>query len=306
MRLRNTDPPSASTAQVDHALPLPQVDRVDLLEERQRLAAAELLGARGERPDVLRQASAAEAHARVQEPPADPRVVADGVGERRDIRTGRIGDLGHRVDEADLRGEERVRRDLHELGGGVVGDDAGRARLDRRAVHVIEHGCRVLVARRRTRADRARACPSRRSPRAGTRGSRRARRAAPPRRGAPRAEPPCRPARCSCPPRGRRRPGAAAARRTRRRRTAGRRRSEPAAWGVPTARKCTSASAASAMSVLNRSRPLAVAEVRISGRPGSKNGGRPAASAAILRSSTSMPTTSWPSSAIAAACTAPR
>ena len=76
--------------------------------------------------------------------------------------------------------------------------------------------------------------------------------------------------------------------------------------GVPTATKCTVASAASAISVENRSRPVSRAEASTSGRPGSKNGGRPAWSSWILPGSTSMPMTSWPSSAIAEACTAPR
>ncbi len=131
--------------EVDDALALAHVDRVHLAEERERVAAPELLGARGERADVLRQAAAAEADAGVQEAAADAGVVSDGVGEGRDVGTGRVGDLRHRVDEADLRGEERVRRRLHELGGGVVGDDAGGSRLDGRAIDAIEHGCRVLV-----------------------------------------------------------------------------------------------------------------------------------------------------------------
>ena len=69
--------------EVDDPLATSQVDGIDLLEERDRLAAAELLGARRERPDVLRQAAAAEADAGVQEPPADAGVVADRVGELR-------------------------------------------------------------------------------------------------------------------------------------------------------------------------------------------------------------------------------
>ena len=81
--LPNTDPSSASTREVDDALATTQVDRVDLLQERDRLAATEFLGARRERADVLREASAAEADAGVQEPATDARVVADRVGEPR-------------------------------------------------------------------------------------------------------------------------------------------------------------------------------------------------------------------------------
>src|SRR6218665_267105 len=76
--------------------------------------------------------------------------------------------------------------------------------------------------------------------------------------------------------------------------------------GVPTARKCTSASAASATEVLKRRRPVASIEVRISPSPGSKNGAVPAVSSLIRRSSVSIPLTSCPSCAIAAAWTAPR
>jgi hypothetical protein len=60
------------------------------------------------------------------------------------------------------------------------------------------------------------------------------------------------------------------------------------------------------MSVVNVSRPDATPSVRNSGSPGSKNGASPRESAATLSASTSMPTTSWPMDAIAAACTAPR
>ena len=43
-----------------------------------------------ERADVLREAAAAEAEAGVEEPPADPGVVADGVGELGDVGTGQL------------------------------------------------------------------------------------------------------------------------------------------------------------------------------------------------------------------------
>ena len=86
----------------------------------------ELFGASRERPDVLRQAAAAEADAGAEEAAADAGVVADRVGELGDVGAGDLGDLGHRVDERDLGREERVRGDLDELGGGEVGDDERR------------------------------------------------------------------------------------------------------------------------------------------------------------------------------------
>src|SRR5699024_623030 len=54
-----------------HAVAAAQVDAVDLTEERERLGVPELARARLERPDVLRQASAAEAEAGVEEAPPD-------------------------------------------------------------------------------------------------------------------------------------------------------------------------------------------------------------------------------------------
>ncbi|PPH90396.1 UDP-glucose 6-dehydrogenase, partial [Rathayibacter sp. AY1D5] len=79
---------------------------------------AEVTGAGREGADVLREAAASEADARVQEAAADPHVVADGVGELCDVRAGHLRDLGDRVDERDLGREEGVGRDLHQLGGG--------------------------------------------------------------------------------------------------------------------------------------------------------------------------------------------
>ena len=49
-----------------------------------------------------------------------------------------------------------------------------------------------------------------------------------------------------------------------------------------------------------------MAEARTSNSPGSKKGGRPSARSAIFLASTSIPTTSCPSSAMAEACPAPR
>ena len=44
-------------------------------------------------------------------------------GQLGDVAAGGLADLGHRVDEGDLGGEERVGGDLDQLGGGEVGDD---------------------------------------------------------------------------------------------------------------------------------------------------------------------------------------
>ena len=219
-----------------------------------------------------------------------------------------LGDLGHRVDEADLRGEERVRRRpsrarpsrSRSTSRGVPAAERGR-------VDLVEHVAPHAGRRPRRRAGRARACPSRRTPRAGTRGSTRGSlptRLCDDRR---RVARPCRPARCSCRRRGRPRRGTAAARRSRRRRTAGRRRSTSVDCGVPTATKCTVAPAASAMSVVKRSRPVATAGREDLGQARlEERSGRPPRAARSCAGSTSIPTTSWPSSAIAEAWTAPR
>ena len=103
------------------------------LEERQRLVDAELAGPGHERADVLGQAAAAEAESR-----------RAGIGRRcarrsdsasascGDVGAGGLADLGHRVDERDLRGQEGVGRDLHQLGGGEVGDDERRTGVEDR------------------------------------------------------------------------------------------------------------------------------------------------------------------------------
>ncbi len=50
------------------------------------------------------------------------------VGQRDDVGAGRLAHLGHRVDEGDLGGQERVRRRLDQLGRGEVGDDRAASR----------------------------------------------------------------------------------------------------------------------------------------------------------------------------------
>ena len=81
----------------------------------------------------------------------------------------------------------------------------------------------------------------------------------------------------------------------------------PGNCGVPTQMKCTSPNwPASASEVLKRSFPEVTARSRMSANSGSKNGARPSPSAVILATSLSTPSTSWPISAMHAACTAPR
>ena len=80
-RTADEGPAEQLAGQVDHADAAPDVDRVDLAQERQRLVDAELAGARHEGPDVLGQAAAAESEAGAQELAADPVVVGQGGSE---------------------------------------------------------------------------------------------------------------------------------------------------------------------------------------------------------------------------------
>ena len=152
------------------------VDRVDLAQEGQRLVGAELAGAGHEGADVLGQAAAAEADPGAQELAADAVVVADRLGQLVDVAAGGLADLGHRVDEGDLGGEEGVRGDLDQLGGREVGDHERGALGDRRRVHLAQQLLGPLGRARRPRSGPGAGCPPRRSPRAGTPGSRPARR----------------------------------------------------------------------------------------------------------------------------------
>ena len=173
--------PSSEPSQTSRASSTMRIRRRMLMlstssQEGQRLVGAELAGAGHERADVLGQAAAAEAEAGVEELAADPVVVADRVGQLLDVGAGGLAQLGHRVDEGDLGGEEGVGRRLHHLGGGVVGDDLRGAALDDRARRP-RRAARGPSRRPRRRgcrrpAGRGAGCPGRRSPRAGTPGSR--------------------------------------------------------------------------------------------------------------------------------------
>src|SRR5690606_23151066 len=89
-----------------------------------------------------------------EEAAADAHVVTDGIRELGDVGAGDFGDLGHGVDERDLRGEEGVRRHLHELGGRVVGDDERRLVRYGRVVHLAQHVGRIDTRVGRVAANR--------------------------------------------------------------------------------------------------------------------------------------------------------
>jgi len=100
--------------------PLAGVDRLDGADEVGEDVHAQLVGADRESGDVLGQAAATEAESGIEELPPDPLVVADRVGQQGHVPAGRLAHLSHRIDEADLGRQERVRGDLDQLGGGDV------------------------------------------------------------------------------------------------------------------------------------------------------------------------------------------
>jgi hypothetical protein len=259
--------------------------------------------------DVLGQTAAAEAQTGPQEAVPDARVVADGLGEVGDVGAGRLAQLGHGVDEGDLRGEERVRRGLHQLRGRQVGDEEGHAGLDERGVDLAQHRLVAGVVDADDEPVRAQRVVDREAlaeelgvPREVDVGACRGQCRDPLAQGAGSSHRHGRLAHDEAGPVQQRREGVDGGSTWLRSAAC-----EPDSWGVPTQTKCTSPkAAASAYDVVNRSRPEAVARSSTSGRPGSKNGARPAESEAIFASSTSTPSTSKPRSAMQAACTAPR
>ena len=234
------------------------VDGVHLTEEGQRVAGAELAGPVHEGADVLGQAAAAEAEPGLEEAAPDPGVVAERLGQLDHVAAGELAQVGHRVDEGDLGGQEGVRRDLDQLGGGEVGHHQ-RAVVEHRAVGLGEQRDRAPARRHRRRQPKTtrsglQGVLAPRSPRAGTPGS------TPGWRPARRPRPRCR---CAVPTGTvdlptTTSPGVSTVSRSA---TAAPQRRSAASWpracGVPTQRKCTRRAAAASMSPAEGSRPAA-------------------------------------------------
>ena len=102
------------------------------------MVGAQLAGARHERADVLGQAAAAESQARVEESPADARVVAERVGEQRDVGVDGLAHFGDGVDERDLRRQKSIRRHLDQLGGLQVGQQERHVLVEQRGVQLAD------------------------------------------------------------------------------------------------------------------------------------------------------------------------
>ena len=130
--------------QLDDPVALLAVDGVDPAQQVRQVHGAVKVGTGLQRPDVLGKAASAEADAGLEEAPADARVVADGVGQDGDVGPGGVAQVRHGVDEADLGGQEGVRRGLDQLCGGVVGDDPGDALLQQVPVDGVERGLGLL------------------------------------------------------------------------------------------------------------------------------------------------------------------
>ncbi len=81
----------------------------------------------------------------VQELASDPLVVTDRVGQQGHVAAGRLAHLGHRVDEADLGGQEGVGRGLDQLGGGEVADHRRRLLTQRDRVDLPQQAERGPV-----------------------------------------------------------------------------------------------------------------------------------------------------------------
>ena len=73
-------------------------------------------GHRGEGLHVLGKAAAAVAHPRKEKRKTDPLVVPDPAADVVDVGLHSLAEVGHLVDEADLRGQERVGDILRHLG----------------------------------------------------------------------------------------------------------------------------------------------------------------------------------------------
>ena len=131
-------PPGQLEGEVGGAGPAPQVDRVHLAQEADSGTGAQFAGPGHEGADVLGQAATAETESRPQEGPADARVGAEDLRQGVHVAPGGLADLCHRIDEGDLRGQERVGCRLGQLGGFQAGDDEGGAIGKRAGVHLPE------------------------------------------------------------------------------------------------------------------------------------------------------------------------
>ena len=139
---RHRRPHDVLTQHVTHELHHPRttthVRRIHRPQELHRLRQAELLTTRHERTNVLRQAPPTEPDTRTQELAPDALVMPDRIRERDDITAARLTHLSHRIDERDLRREERIRAHLDQLSRREIRHQPRRTRRQRPRIHLIQ------------------------------------------------------------------------------------------------------------------------------------------------------------------------
>lgn len=144
-RPEDTDPASVQRAaafparHVDQPLTAAEIDSVDLAQEGRGVPDTKLAGLAGQDPDVLGQAPAAVPGARLEEAVADARIISQGAAQGHHVRADRLADLREHVYEGDLRRQERIRRQLGQLGGLDVRYHHGRAALDKIRIQFLEY-----------------------------------------------------------------------------------------------------------------------------------------------------------------------
>ena len=73
--------------------------------------------------------------------------MADGVSQHGDVCSDGVGNLRHRVNKRDFRGQKRVRRDFDELCCRIIHDQTGGVPVDNRAVDGIKNIDEVVFSR---------------------------------------------------------------------------------------------------------------------------------------------------------------
>ena len=128
----------------DCLLPPSHVDLVDFAEEADGIGRAQLTRPRSKGANVLRQTATAESETGIEEATPDPIVVAERAAQCHHVSVGDLADLRHRVDERDLRREERVCRDLHHFRRGQICREVRHTVFDDARVHVHEELLPIL------------------------------------------------------------------------------------------------------------------------------------------------------------------